>query len=225
MPNSITSLYTYSKLRKEYLEEPISIYVERPTLRKVLTDTTKASGFGGTLDFKYFPTKVLDFLPPNPKSKQEGSLLECLEVLAKENHFRFYTEESSFTFMYLPDVENLQDTDMYTSNGDVVLDTKNMRANPKIGVATLSVTSNLDPDIKPSTILNTSELLTVGTSTNQDTLEIAEKYLQDKVAGNDKYQTLSVQHKGSNWTKEWQTVAAATSPTKGTTMPTTTWFR
>ena len=148
-----------------------------------------------------------------------------LERLGAANKFNVYTEDGNIVFMYKPDYKNLVDTDMYTSEGDIILDTKNMRANPKIGPATLSVLSNLDPYIKPTTILNTSKLLTAGTSTDQNTLEVAENYLQDKVAGSDKYQTLSVQHKGSNWTPEWSTQAAATSPTPGTTMPSTTWFR
>ena len=126
--------------------------------------------------------------------------------------------------MYKPDDKNLKLTDFYSNPADVVLSTTNMRSNPKIGPATLSVVSNLDPLIKPSSILDVSELLTIGTDTSEETLQVAQDYLKEKVSGFSKYQTLSVQHKGSNWTGDWITQAAATSPTKGTTMPTNVWW-
>ena len=224
VPNSITSLFCYSNLRKHYLERQIDISVEVPTLRKIINDAVKASGYKGVVVFKYFPTEVLDFIPPRPKSRQKGSLLDCIELLSKAFKFNMYTEDDTLIFMYKPDFKNLSDTDMYTSEGDVVLDTKNMRSNPKIGVATISVLSNLDPSIKATTILNTTKLITAGIEVDQVQLELNKDYLRDKVAGSSKYQTLSVQHKGSNFTREWSTQAAATTPTKGTTMPTYSWF-
>jgi len=44
------------------------------------------------------------------------------------------------------------------------------------------------------------------------------------VAGAATYQVLSVQHKGSNYSKEWSTHVFGSNPTEGTDMPVNTWF-
>ena len=224
VPNSEFRMFCYSSLRKTYLENYIDVGVNKPTVKKMVAACMGASGFSGPIEYKYFPESILNYESSRPKSRRQGSVINVLSGLEKEYNFNFYTEEEKVIVMYKPDHKNVSDTDMYSSTGEIKLTTTNMRSNPKIGPATLSVTSNLDPNIRPSSILDITSLLTLGTNTDQATLEVAEQYLRDKVSGFAKYQTLSTQHKGSNWTAEWATYVAATSPTPGTTMPTTNWW-
>lgn len=223
VPQSVFSMYCYSKLRKFFLEEQIDIQENRPSLVSTLTTCTKASGFNGAIEFKHFPSEVLTYRPPKPFIKQRGSLTSILDKLGEEYRFNTYTEGNKFIFMYKPHIKNVEDTDLY-SETEIKLSTTNMRANPKIGPATLSVVSNLDPRIKPSSVLDISELLTLGTDTPEETLQVAEGYLKEKIAGFSKYQALTVQHKGSNWANTWLTQVAATSPTPGTNMSTVKWW-
>lgn len=224
VPQSHFNMYCYSKLRRAYLERQVDIQVEAPALRKVITETIRATGFSGAIEFKHFPSQVLEYKPPRKSTKKQGSLIEILELMGQENRFNVYTVGNKFVLMYKPTAKNVEDTDFYSSNGDIVLATSNMRSNPKLGPATLKVYSNLDSTIIPTSILDISNLLTIGTDTSQDALEVAENILQNSVAGFVKYQAISVQHVGSNWTKEWRTIVAATSPTPGTTMNTERWW-
>lgn len=224
VPESTFNMYCYSKIRQQYMEEQIDIKVERPTLRNVVNSVIRASKFKGTIVYKHFPSGVLDYNPPRPWSRQQGSMLSALTLLGEQNNFNTYTEGNTIVVMYKPNSKNVSDTDLYTSTGDITLSTTNMRANPKIGPAMLSVVSNLDPRIKPSTVVDISELLTLGTDVSEGALQTAEKYLSQKVAGFSKYQVLATQHKGSNWTGDWITQITATSPTPGTTMSTDKWW-
>lgn len=224
VPNSIFNMYCYSKLRRAYLERQIDVQVTRPSIRRVLDTCIRNTGFTGVIEYKHFPEGLLDNLPPKPASKRQGSLLSVLETYSYEQRIKVYTVGNKFMVMYQPTAKNVTGTDFYTSNGDIVLSTTNMRSNPKIGPATLKVHSNLDPRIIPTTVLDISNLLTVGTDTPQETLEVAEGILKNSVAGFTKYQTLNVQHKGSNWSKEWSTHVGATSPTPGINMNTDKWW-
>jgi len=224
VPESVLTLYTYSKLRKKFFDLQVTVGILKPSLQRVVDQVTEAADFRGVVKCKHFPEGYLDYVPPTPKSNQRGSLIDCLENLGDSHNFNIYTEGNILALMYKPDAKNLKATSLYTDPSDVVLDTRNMRANPKIGPATLSVVSNLDPDIKPTAVLDTSNLLTSSTSADIETLFVAENYLLEKVAGFSKYQTLSVQHKGSNWTEQWMTQAMATSPSRGTNMNSNKWW-
>ena len=224
VPESITSLYCYSKSRKLFLEKQIDIKVTTPTIHNTVEKILQAGGFTGQIEFKFFPPELLQYRPPKPSTRQQGSVVDLLTKLGLEFGFNYYTIGNKMVFMYKPNVNNVVATSFYSGEGDIKLSTTNMRSNPKIGPATLSVVSNLDPRIEPSTVLDIANLLTVGTNTSTETLQVAENYLREKVAGFSKYQTLSVQHKGSNWTGQWITQAVGTSPTPGTTMPSERWW-
>ena len=226
VPNSIFNMYCYSKTRKEYLEKQIDITVEGASLRKVISDCVSAAKFRGVVEPRYFPPKMWDYVPPKPTQTHRGSLLTCLERLGKRGNYRFnvYTDGTKIVLMYKPSARNVSGTDLFYGKNTLKLSTSNLRANPKIGPASLSVISNLDPDIKPATLLDISNLLTIGTDVSATSLEVGDNYLKEAVAGFSIYQALSVQHKGSNWGDTWQTQVAATSPVEGTTMPTDKWW-
>lgn len=220
VPNNITSLYCYSSLQKNYLQKQIDVPVNFPSVRRLMEEVTKAAGFTGTLEFKHFPADYLDFQPPKNFSNQSGSLSQCIERISKEYGFKVYTQGNALVCMYIPDAKNVESTDLNSSGGDIILDSNNMRQNPKIGPAQLQIVSNLDPNIKPATVLNVSNLLTMDTFVPDLTLQLADDFLKESVGGFAKYQTLTVKHEGSNYTGSWETTAMATSPTPGTRMAT-----
>jgi len=223
VPNSVTSLFCTSSIKQEALDVDVSVIVNNPTLKNKLEALKVASGFTGRFIYKYFPKGVLDATTPKPRSKQEGTLLECLIKLSYEG-FDFYTQGKNIVLSYRPDFENMKDTDLFINEEAVVLDTKNMRQNPRLGPATLSVVSNLDTRIQPTVILDVSNLLTAAPDVSEISLQQAREILKDKVAGFDRYRIYQVQHKGSNFTKDWNTSATATSPSKGKKMATNNWF-
>ncbi len=223
VPNSVTSLFCTSSIKQDALDVDIYVSVANPTLRNKLEAIKKASGFTGRFIYKFFPDGVLDDVPPKPRSKQEGTLLDCLVKLSNER-FDFYTQGNNIIIAYRPDFENMKSTDLYSNEDAILLDTKNMRSNPRLGPATLSITSNLDTRIIPTSVLDVSKLLTAAPDVNEVTLQQAENILKDKVAGFDRYRVYQVQHKGSNFSKDWHTSATATSPSKGKKMATNNWF-
>ena len=224
VPQSVFNMFCYSKVRKDYLEEQVDVDVPNPSLRSAIKAVLRDAGFTGKYEYKQFPSQVLDYVPPRANSKKQGSLIDVLRSMGEENRFNVYTVGQKIVFMYRPTAENVADTSLASGEGAIKLSTTNMRSNPKIGPATLKVFSNLDPNIEPSSVLDITNLLTIGTSTSQAALEVAENILKDSVAGFSKYQAISVQHKGSNWTGEWSTIAAATSPDKGTSMNVDNWW-
>ena len=220
VPNNITSLYCYSSVQKGFLQKQIDIGINFPSVRRLMEEVTKAAGFTGTLEFKHFPADYLDFQPPKNFSNQSGSLSQCIERISKEYGFKVYTQGDAIVCMYVPDVKNVASTELGTSKGDIILDSNNMRQNPKIGPAHLVVVSNLDPNIKTATILNVTELITMGADVSVPTLKLADDILKQSIGGFATYQTLTVKHEGSNYTGSWATTAMASTPRKGTSMAT-----
>ncbi len=224
VPHSEFYIYCYSKIRKAYLDSVVDTNVGKVNLRKTVQKVAERAGFDGEVEFRNFPQGYLDYVAPRPTSRQQGKLLQVLQRLGNEYNFNLYTIDNKLVLMYKPTSKNVDQTDLYTTSDIIQLSTTNMRDNPKIGPASLQVISNLDARIIPSSTLDTSQLLTLGTNTDEETLQVAEDYLREKVAGFSRYQTLTVHHSGSNWTKKWQTAVTATSPTIGTSMNTDKWW-
>lgn len=225
VPHSITSIFTFSSIRLDHLERQIDTIVAAPSLRRIISELGRLSEFTGQVIYKDFPSTMVDHVPPRPLSHQKGSFQACLEKLSEQFGFNVYTEDDNLIIVYKPNARNVVDTSMYKSSGDIKLSTNDMRNNPKIGPATLSFDSNLNRFIKPSTILDISNLLYADVDISQTTLELAENFIRDKVAGFTNYQALSVQHKGSNFANKWVTSCVAVSPTVGNNMPTESWYK
>jgi len=115
-------------------------------------------------------------------------------------------------------------TELDSTEGDVQLSTNNMRSNPRIGIATVDIVSNLDPRIKPTVNIDISKLLTASAGIDEESLKVTEGILKSAVAGTSKYQVFTTQHTGSNFTGDWATRANAIAPTQGYTMPIHNWF-
>jgi hypothetical protein len=222
LPNRIVSLYCFDLLRKEVLQESININVEAPTLKRMVTQTLKESGHSGGIKFESFPKGLVDQAGDRSVRPLQGSVQQILRRLGREFNFNLYTEQyGNIVLVYKPDLENVSKTDLEEKKV-YVLNNNAMRSTPKIGMASALVVSNLDPEIKPSTVLDLSKLITISADAPEKDLELAKNYLKD-FSQYTRYQAFNVQHKGSNYTNEWVTNITAFSPSKGTHMPTVAW--
>jgi hypothetical protein len=224
LPNSITTLYCYDSLRKHHLEKQIDISVRNPTLRRQMDRIRIESKIEKEVKYLSFPEGREDQKSGKLVVNIQGTVQSCIARLQNQYGFKLFTDiDQGLTCMYMPSVQEVQLTELKDKKSDLVLDILNMRANPIIGPATLLVTSNLDGRIRPTALLDTSELITVGVNPSELSLQIANNYLKDNVSGFTKYQVIAVQHSGSNYTGDWKTVATAVSPARGKTMPTISW--
>ena len=230
VPDGVTMLFAYSRLRKDFLEKHISVPIEQSrgvSLERSIDLIKIAAGHTGRINYINFPPEKLTFIPPGAEKngvKLEGTVGAVFKGLGYIHGFNIYTDDTFIDMICKPEASNLPDTDLFKSDNVIRLDTRNMRATPKVGPAQLGVKSNLDPNIKPGSVLDVTDLLTISTSVDSDVLEVANSVLKNKVAGFSKYLALSVQHQGSNWADSWQTNVSATSPSPGTEMSTDKWW-
>ncbi len=225
IPNSVTTLYCFDKLRKQYLEKPVDIRVPNPTLRKEISQIMAHIGYRGEVSYHSFPSGRVDQASGRKVSVHQEVAQNCITSLQNTYKFKFYTKPTGMGLMYLPSLDELVYTTLNRRYADVKLHVENMRSNPVIGVASLLITSNLDGGIKPTSVVDISDLVTHTVGTDEVTLQLASGFLQDNVDGFSKYQVLTVQHKGSNYTNDWHTIATCTAPSKGKVMPPRSWHR
>jgi len=226
VPNNITSLYCYSKLKKSTLEKRVNIQVKQPSLKNLMDGILDDVFFDGNVKYINFPDNYVEDIPLNLVSKQEGSVQSCIEDIGKYYRFNTYVDGDDIVVVYAVSPKNADSTGLTTAKPTVILNTDNMRSNPIIGPATINITSNLDTRIKPGAILSVKELLTASASATAEQLQLTEQYLSI-IAGFNNYQTYSVNHVGSNWTGNWTTKATGLAPTSGYNAPVgkNTWFR
>lgn len=220
VPNTVTTIYCFDTMRKNYLEKQIeNVVVENPTLRRMVEAINRAVGFKGKPEYKHFPDGYIDTPTKRPIVDLGYSAQQCFRNLQRQYQFNLYTEDNHMILMHKPDFKDFKQTSFFTDPADVQLRSENMRANPILGPASLVIKSNLDPDIRPSAILDTKNLVTYEVNPSQATLQIADDFIKLAVSGFSKYLTIAVQHTGSNYTANWFTKASSYTVTKGRHMP------
>ena len=224
VPDTITTLFCYSLIKKDSLTAQMDITVQAPSLANMVRDAAQGAGFTGKVRYKFFPLGYETYMPPRPTAELQGSFQQIMRELGKEYNFNTYTNATEMILVYKPDLGQVGLTDMSTTPA-VTLDTANMRANPKLGPAQMQVTSNLDPAMIPGTLLDISKLLTAGITAPENAKLYAKDFLKKSVAGYNNYICLSVQHKASTHGDAWHTLITAVAPTRGKQMPVTNWFR
>ena len=225
LPDTITTLYMYSGLKKKYLEQQVATTARTSSLDAQLKAIKTATKFPGEFILKSFPKDFGTFIPPRGASSMNGSMLEILELLGRENNFKFWTIGEDIQIVYLPDLDQVPLTDLETREF-ITLDTNNMRANPKLSPAQLQINSNLDGSIVPTAVVDITQLLTAEIGSPAETLQIADNFAQTAVSGYKRFQVIEVTHKGSNYTGTWNTMADCVAPKRGATSPVgKSWFK
>lgn len=222
--------------------------IEGITLRSYMTHIIKngtwegssAQPWRGNLEFINFPEGLLDSknLLGLGIIEDDDTLMELLNKYGKNHGFvvswKPFIEADvgkgdTMLLVYKVNSKNYKLTEFVkrredTKNPTILLDTNNMKANPKIGLNSIAITSNLNPSIYVGVVLDSSDLLTASPNFPQDTLEVAENILKKKNANN-RYQVLKFQHKGSNWTDSWATSAVALNESGGTHTNPDIWWK
>ena len=219
LPERVLTLFCFDALKLK-LDKSVSLTAKNSSLEELISRVCGAVEIDTDPELKSFPELLLTEKPINPNIQRtlDGSAQECLVKLGNEYMFSPYTNNNKMTFMYHPTSKNVAKTDLTTRAPDVTLQTEAMKSNPKIGLGTATIHSNLDPNIEASSLMDLSELLTIGLDQGNDTLELI-KGFSEIVAGYSRYQAFAVQHSGSNYTPKWDTMVTAYSPTKGLKMP------
>lgn len=224
LPDRITTLFCFDTLRKTVLETQVDLEVKNPTLERMVRQLLAKSNHTGGIDFKTFPVGLLGEAGLRESRPLQGSTQQCLKRLGGEFNFETFTINNGFTFLYKPDIDNVAKTDLSTKKDIVTLQTKAMRSNPRVGIATATIESNLDPSLNPTTTIDLSKLATIAVEASQGSLEMLDRYLKN-FSGYSRYQIFSTQHKGSNYTDQWHTIVSALSPTRGKLMNTVAWSK
>ena len=218
LPERITTLYCFDNLKKTLLERQVNYTAHDTSLEGMMKKLTG----NVSVDYKSFPiglTSERGLLETRPL---QGTVRECISGLEKEFKFTTFTDNGGLLAMYLPDLKNVAVTSLVDKKSEVTLHTTAMRSNPKIGIANATIHSNLDGRIKPTSVLDLSKLLTIGSDSDERTLQLVDKYLKN-YSSFSKYQAFAVNHTGSTHTSDWSTKVSALSPTKGKLMSTVTW--
>tara|TARA_R110000765_G_scaffold86893_1_gene166837 strand:+ start:1099 stop:2055 length:957 start_codon:yes stop_codon:yes gene_type:complete len=223
LPNRLTTLYCFDTMKLK-LELPVEVTVLYPNLERMIQQSCVNAGVTPPRaeDFISFPKGITKEPGLKEQRPLQGSLMSVFKTLEKEFNFLTFTDNGKFNFMYMPDIKNVGKTDLGERSPDVILSTRSMRSNPKIGIASCKINSNLDGRIKPTTLMDLSQLLTVSPEASEQTLELVDGYLKN-FSDYSKYQAFTVQHKGSNYTAEWSTIVTGLSPTEGKLSPTVNW--
>ena len=221
LPNRITSLYCFDNLRGTFLDQELNETVLKPTLKRSINHILDKLKFKGPREFLSFPEGLMDEAGLKGQRPMQGTLLDILLRLGREFNFMTHTKNGGLSFMYLPDDNNVSKTDLGTRDV-ITLNTRSMRSNPQIGMATCKINSNLDGRITPTTLIDLSKLLTVSTLESDEALSVTNG-LTETFSRNSRYQAFAVQHKGSNYTEEWSTIISGLAPTKGKLLSTVTW--
>tara|TARA_R110000764_G_scaffold136946_2_gene224843 strand:- start:2432 stop:3388 length:957 start_codon:yes stop_codon:yes gene_type:complete len=223
LPNRLTTLYCFDTMKLK-LELPVEVTVLYPNLERMIQQSCVNAGVTPPRaeDFISFPKGITKEPGLKEQRPLQGSLMSVFKTLEKEFNFLTFTDNGKFNFMYMPDTKNVGKTDLGERSPDVILSTRSMRSNPKIGIASCKINSNLDGRIKPTTLMDLSQLLTVSPEASEQTLELVDGYLKN-FSDYSKYQAFTVQHKGSNYTAEWSTIVTGLSPTEGKLSPTVNW--
>jgi hypothetical protein len=221
LPNRITTLYCFDRLRSMFLEKQVSIPVSNfPSFKDMVDSLLKKAGHGATRDDEYenFPAGRVYQPCKRPTRLLNGSVQQCLRRLEREFRFYTYTKNGRFIFKHFPDLGTVGKTSL--ADAPVIqLSTRSMRSNPKIGMASCSIHSNLNGEITPSSVLDLSRLLTIAVDGTSENLQLTENYLKN-FSNNTIYQAFAITHTGSNYTADWSTRITGLSPTQGKKMPT-----
>ena len=226
LPDTITTLYCYSGLKKEVLEKQVSAVAPKGSLKEQLKALRIAAKFKGEFKTSTFPKGLLEYVPDRPSDMpMNGSVSQVLNALGKEYSFRSHTIGDDIYLMYMPDLTQVTLTDLDNRTA-ITLDTNNMRANPKLSPAQLQINSNLDGNIRPTAVVDISKLLTAEGNFDEVALQVAADFAQQSVSGYKKFQVIEVTHSGSNYTGTWNTQASCVAPKQGATAPIggTSWF-
>jgi len=221
VPEGITFLYCFSKLRKDLLEKVVpKAELNSPSLSQVLNKLQE--GVNITFEYKNFPDEVKKYKAKTGYTEVlDGTVESNLNRLAISYHFTYYMKgPTTVLILYTPEVFNIQQSGVLDKEPDIILDTNDMRSTPSVGVASITIDSVLNASIETGSVIDASKLVTASTKLGLETLAVTKEILSSSVSKYSRYVVIGIEHSGSNYTNVWNTKASGVASTSGLTMPT-----
>lgn len=224
VPDKLTHIYGVSALEKDFTTKQIRALIKRPSLERVL-DTFKENSSTKGFSYKYvgFPNEMHKTIPAKDQQMFDGKVEDEIKKLSRMYSFTSHMVGSDMIITFDPNARNKHLCNWDQRDRIRLLD-DNMKANAVIGVASIKIKSTLDPKIQPSKILDASLLTTAGVDAEFDTLTTSKDIVSNSIAGSTEFNCISTEHKGSNFTKVWETSAYGTNVTIGTKVDVHNWF-
>ena len=224
LPNAITELYCVAKIYRKLTEKQIQAQVRAPTLQKIVDAMNDDARSDVIFKPQDFPEEVINHRQLNPKYIMDSSAMNNLEALGEQFGFSWHEDgDNTIILQYHPTADNLSQSGQLSRKA-YVLNSTHMRGNPKVGVARMTIESNLDFLIKPGTILDAANLVTAQSADNFKALTLVNNWLKTSVTNSSRFFVLTVEHKGSNYSDQWATSATAVKTTRGKVSSTYGWY-
>ena len=221
VPNSITSLYGVSVAEKDLTPKQLKQRVRSGSLRRQVEVHAHQNGY--QVKYDGFPDGMIDYIPLKNEGIQSGSYKSLLQDLGKQYNFTPHFKKKVLTLQFHPNKDNLH-LCKWDKRDIVVLKTENLLANVEIGSSAVRVKSVLDADLVPSKIIDTSELITANIDASFDVATVSGGYFKDTITGTTQFAIISTEHKGSNYTKLWESNVYAIRTASGTHVNIYNWF-
>ncbi len=218
VPNALTELYCVGGTKKTFTDKQVQMKVSNPKLERYCDELAKAAKSDVVFKYTDFPPNILDYTPISPQATWSGTVIGALRKLGRQYSFTVNEEAGNILNLIFQPNTNNQEQSGQNKRAGYILNTSNMRSNPRVGIAKIEINSNLDFNIRAGTILDTSKLLTVESVDGFKVLAILNNAMQSAMSGNSRYSTLSVEHSGSNYDDMWHTKAMAMKASQGNKM-------
>ena len=223
-PNRITELYCVDSKRRGFTDKQINQVIKGRTFTGYIKEILRYNKSDVKINTEDMPEELLKYQHDKPVFTWTGNLMDSLQKFAGTYGVYVYEEGDTIKFIH-PSKESDASKTGESKKQKYKLKTVNMKTNPKIGIANMEFTSILDTEIRAGLVVDASELLTASSLETFDTLTIMNNAIKSNMSGYSLYKVLTIEHKGSNYTDEWETSAMAVKASKGTHMPTYGWFR
>lgn len=233
LPNRIVTLYCYTFIDSDYLSKTITIDVDKPTPRRIISEVLKAVGWKQQVKFENFPSQNSD-IDSATKRKSfpfSGISLTALQIVAQMIDARVSVSNSEIKMIHTPSAKKVKGTrqdptkSARDSKGldspDIDIVMENLQGSPRVGYGTVSFSHVLDGRIAFGKMVNLSKVRSVtldstvanDATTNQGVAKVA--------AGKHSiYLVTAVTHKGSNFNSGvWTTEVTAIAPSTGKQIP------
>lgn len=211
LPNSITELYCIHKLHKTFLQKKLDIKpIKVPTLHRCINSIVEGTDL--TPLYKGFTDKWKadnEVFNENQSRGFSNTVEVELNKLARERNFRWFVKDGLLILTHTPNIKDIKKSDMDTDTKVVKISPDNLKGNPMVSVAHITFTTNLQPEITTTNLIDSNDFITAESKENFDVVAATRDLLHKNVGGYNRYYIVTLQHTGSNYTNNWETTVNA----------------
>lgn len=226
VPDSLTTLYCFDKLKKDVTSKFLNIITSGGSLKSILKTIKDSSEKEVNFKLVDFPKELEDFEPTKKKTIYSGEVGKIIDELAVQYNFIPFIKGNiiELGFQANDNKDNLKNIGRLNRK-KIKLNSRDMRSNPVVGMTQIKIDSNLDARIECNSVVDTSDLITSTSGDDIEFLAITKDYLKLSVTGYSLFTVLSVNHVGSSHSNNWSTKVIGIKSTKGTQIKNYNWFK